>query len=189
MMPLAEQALAKIVRQYRRGEVTQDTAAKFIGMRKESFVELADGYRFLELMEDPHWWNYASRYLADAKWQHYVDRFNASFPECDARAVRCDPMAGRKDDNLLRGGDASPVTTYDADAAAHLPPAQPHLNTPGEIGNDWRTRSKIEAGNRDRSPASDPRVLPRDKGQPLFDATLDPELDLDVSQLDFTEAA
>lgn len=189
MMPLAEQALAKIVRQYRRGEMTQDAAAKFIGIRKESFVELADGYRFLELMQEPRWQTYASRYLADAKWQHYVDRFNASFPECDPRVVRCDPMPARKDDNLLRGGDASPVTTYDADAATRLAPAQPHLNTPGEIGNDWRTRSKIEAGNRDRSPASDPRVLPRDKGQQLHDSDAPLEIDLSGPEFDFEEAA
>lgn len=190
-LPLAELALTKIVGMYERAELTQKAAAELVGIRLEDFVFLANArrYRLLELMDDPAWWIYACKVVEGAAWRNFLAAFHSVFPECDEQAVRHDSLPARNDDSLLRGGKLAPVTTYDASESARLPASQPHLNNPVKIGNDWNTRLKIEEGNRDRSPASDPRALPRENGQPLFDATLDPELDLDVSQLDFNEAA
>lgn len=187
----AEQQLDDLLAEYWRGEVTQADAAKRLEIRKEDFVLYAKArqYRLLEMMDDPRWWIYACGVVEELAWRDFLAAFHSVFPECDEQAVRHDSLPARNDDSLLCGGKVAPVTTYDASESARLPASQPHLNNPGPIGTDWNTRFKIEVGNRDRSPASDPRALPRDNGQPLFDATLDPELDLDVSQLDFTEAA
>lgn len=189
---LAEVVLVALVGRYWRGELAQDVAAKFIGIRKESFVELADGYRFLDLMEDPHWWNYAHWFLWDCKWRNFVARFNGSFPECDERVVRRDTLPfrqGRDDDSSFRNVPDAPVTTFDESEAALLPAAQPHLNTPGEIGNDWRTRFKIEVGRQSLPGVESPRVLPRDNGQHLTDSDALLEIDLSGPEFDFHEAA
>jgi len=191
MMPLAEQALAKIMDMYWRAELTQKAAAELVGIRLEDFVFLANArrYRLLELMDDPAWWIYACKVVEGAAWRKFLAAFHDAFPECNERAVRHDSLPARNDDSLLRGGLAAPVATYEGDAASQLPAAQPYLNTCSGFGNDPNSRIKIEVGYRDRSPASDPREPSRDNGRRYFDATLDPELDLDVSQLDFTEAA
>lgn len=67
--------LARLLALYWLGEVTQGEAAKEVGLRKESFAELAD-FRMIEAALQRE----ANRCMSDA--------FHRVFPECDADAVR-----------------------------------------------------------------------------------------------------
>lgn len=79
-----------------RGGVTQEEAARLVGIRREEFVELSD-------------LRHATAILENVSWRHYLGAFLYAFPECDPRATKRDAgqgwsRAGRMftDDELLR---------------------------------------------------------------------------------------
>lgn len=138
-----EDLMAALVCRYWAGGVTQDVAAKLLGIRKQAFAELADGCLFVQLIEN-------------AAWRFYLARFNHTFPECDSRARKRITF-----DAWDRGGRMF------TDAELLNPPHR-KAGPAAEIGNDLQAcPTKIEVGNRERPQASDPRALARDNGQQL----------------------
>ena len=145
---------------YFRGQVSQHDAAKLLEMRKETFAEFAAGWAADHVEsavaalppED------LARVRDGVAWRDYMRRFLATFPECDERCVRRDSLPILRTDDLWRPCGLAPVTTYDADQAAALLPAQSGTG----IGIAW------ENGYWSIAPR-DPRALPRDTGQHPFD--------------------
>lgn len=74
-----EQLLDTLLSRCWRGDVTLAKAARMVGVRKEDFAELATGKHFLAIIEN-------------AAWRYYMAQFNYSFPECDPRARKRDPL-------------------------------------------------------------------------------------------------
>lgn len=99
---------------YWRGGVTQEAAAKMVGIRKAEFGEYARGLLFVDLIEQ-------------VGWRYYLARFSYAFPETDPRAVRKYSLPREMRDNLWRPGMDAPVAEYDGKDAASLPPAQVSL--------------------------------------------------------------
>lgn len=82
-------------------------------------------------------------------WRYFLQAFNECFPECDRRAVYRPERDPRN-----HGG-----RTY-TDAELLAPPHAGARNEGISV--------ELKVGNRDRPPASNPRVLPRDIGQRPF---------------------
>lgn len=141
---------------YWRGGVTQEAAAKMLGIRKAEFGEYARGLLFVDLIEQ-------------AGWRYYLARFSHRFPETDPRAVRTYSLPREMRDSLWRPGRDAPVAEYDGKDAARLSPAQASLATHVGItgtASDPLT-VKLMYGNRRPPRDSRPRL---DNPEPhLFD--------------------
>ncbi len=99
---------------YWRGGVTQEAAAKMLGIRKAEFGEYADSLVFVDAIER----------LA---WRYYLARFSYAFPETDPRAVRTFTLPAEERDDLWRPGLPAPVAECVGDGLLTLPPSQPSL--------------------------------------------------------------
>src|SRR5690606_39125042 len=114
----------------------------------------------------------------------YLRRFLATFPECDARAVRRESRPEMQGDSLWRPIPEQPVVTYGPEAAATLPPSAGSLDQSGTGTQHLWENSNSETV---RSPAQIARALARAKGQqqieepefeePSFDG---PEFEFDL---------
>lgn len=136
--------LHALVISYWRGAVTQGEAAKLIGMRKETFAELADGLLLVEAMKR-------------VSWHYYRERFHYTFPECDARAVRKPQLSG-KGQGIRRFTDEELLT----------PPQRVTLND--VVNGNWQTPclDKMDAGNVIAPRPSFPRAPARVVGRQHF---------------------
>lgn len=115
---------------YRRGELTQEEAAKLCGRRKATFAAEAQEWAldFLEtaLSEssaDP----WVRKRVRNILWRAYLRRFMASFPECDARCAQ--PEIKRMELTLWKECEDAPVRHYSAAEAATLPPSQTRMRS------------------------------------------------------------
>jgi len=112
--------LDALVLAYFRREVSQDSAAKLLKMRKSEFAELALGWA-ADLLQQAEQFEQIRR---DVAWRAYLSRFLASFPDCDPRAVRRESLPTREADPLWRPPPPSPVAIYRAAKVTKLPPPQ-----------------------------------------------------------------
>lgn len=85
MRPQADELLTRLIALYWRCGVTQQDAAKLVGIRRDEFVELAE----LRLGI------YAFEAMA---MRRFMAAFNDLFPECDHRASYRKECGFRKDD-------------------------------------------------------------------------------------------
>lgn len=134
---------------YWRGGVTQESAAKMVGIRKAEFGEYARGLLFMDLIEQ-------------VGWRYYLARFSYAFPETDPRAVRKYSLPREMRDNLWRPGMDAPVAEYDGKDATGLPPAQvslaTHVGITGTASDPLAV--KLMYGNRRPPRDSRPRLEP-----------------------------
>ena len=181
--PDAEPTLEALILAYRRGELTQEEAAKRYKIRKATFGKLATDHAMEAIeahAED------IQRIQADVQWHAYLRRFLATFPECDARAVRRESRPEKNADNLWRPFPEQPVRTYGPEAAATLPPSAGALDQSGTGTQHLWENSSSETV---RSPATIARALARDKGQQQFDERELDELSFDGPEFAFDQEA
>lgn len=174
--PRLQGPLNALVLAYRRGEITQEAAAKLCEIRKETFAELATAHAletFGTLWE---------RVQRDVQWHAYLRRFLATFPECDARAVRRESRPEKNADDLWRPFPEQPVRTYGPEAAATLPPSAGALDQSGTGTQHLWENSSSETV---RSPATIARALARAKGQQQFEEPESEELSFDGPEFEF----
>lgn len=87
--------LTRLLVLYWAGGVTQEVAAKLVGIRRVEFAELADLRHCLVVIEA-------------AAWRYYLRAFHQQFPECDRNLAYRHPVDSRgfegrmySDDELL----------------------------------------------------------------------------------------
>lgn len=135
----AEVLLDRLLARYQAGGVTQEQAAKLVGIRRADFVELSAMRRWVHVLEA-------------IVWQRYMAAFLYRFPECDKRATHR-PTPQWRESEGRRYTDEELLT----------PPQR--ITLAEAIGTDGRTPlDKMDVG---LSPPAKPRALPRDTGQQL----------------------
>jgi len=175
---MSREILDALVLAYFRGEVSQYNAAKMLEIRKSEFATLATDWA-VELVgaaiaDNPE---QIEAVRHGVLWRAYLQRFLASFPDCDPRCTRRDTLPVADGDDLYRYYPKGEVTTYVPGQLDGLVPAQPSLgNRYPEAWDNRYMRSVM-------------MTLARRDVEPDIEDDLSPSTSMDGLELDFNEAA